>query len=69
MTIYYLNETAKPSGEHELHTSNCQSLPYAINRIYLGVFHNCQEAIVKAKQEYDNVIICPLCCNKNHNPK
>ena len=35
---FYVNKYAQPTGEHEVHRSNCAWLPDAENRIYLGDF-------------------------------
>ncbi|WP_299569572.1 hypothetical protein [uncultured Shewanella sp.] len=45
MAYYYVNKNAQANGEHEVYTGNCSYLPVEHNRIYLGNFATCQEAI------------------------
>lgn len=63
---YYVNKNAQSKGEHEVHTSSCSYLPDADNRIYLGDFSNCKEAVKEARKYYDNVDGCYYCCNDCH---
>ena len=42
---FYVNKYAQPTGEHEVHRSNCAWLPDAENRIYLGDFATSQAAV------------------------
>lgn len=64
--IYYLNRNAQSTGEHEIHTMDCKYLPYAENRILLGYFNNCKDALKEAKKYYSNVDGCHFCCNSCH---
>ncbi|WP_366011178.1 hypothetical protein [Kosmotoga sp.] len=64
--IYYVNKNAQTTGEHEVHTEDCEHLPDTNNRIYLGRFDNCHDAIKKAKNYYDNVDGCYYCCYSCH---
>ena len=64
--IYYVNRNAQPTGEHEVHRSDCAWLPDAENRIYLGVFSDGKAAVKAAKQCYSNVDGCYYCCNEAH---
>lgn len=66
MAFYYVNTKAQPTGEHEVHTSSCSSLPSEQNRKYLGVFDNCAEAVREAKKYYSNVDGCYYCCRPCH---
>lgn len=66
MANYYVNKNAQPSGEHEVHTSSCSYLPDAENRIFLGSFDTCAEAIREAKKYYTNVDGCYYCCRACH---
>ena len=47
---FYVNKYAQPTGEHEVHRSNCAWLPDAENRIYLG---SCVDG-------------CKHCCPESH---
>jgi len=48
MDSYYINKNAQPTGELEVHNENCFYLPEAKNRIHLGYFSTCQEAVKEA---------------------
>jgi len=49
MALYYVNKNAQPTGEHEVHKDDCSFLPDSENRIYLGYFDNCKDAVNEAK--------------------
>ncbi len=66
MANYYVNKNAQPGGEHEVHTGSCNYLPDADNRIYLGNFDTCAEAVRAAKSYYSNVDGCYYCCRLCH---
>jgi len=66
MAIYYVNKIAQPTGEHEVHTSTCSYLPSHENRMYLGTFSNCHDAIREAKKYYNNVDGCYWCSRECH---
>lgn len=66
MASYYVNKNAQANGDHEVHKSGCPWLPNVENRIYLGNFDNCEDAVEKAKDEYDQVNGCYFCSNDCH---
>ncbi len=66
MATYYVNKIAQPTGEHEVHTSTCSYLPDQENRMYLGVFSNCHDALREAKRYYNNVDGCYWCSRECH---
>lgn len=66
MKSYYVNTKPQPTGEHEVHTGDCIYLPNQENRIYLGYFETCQEALTEAKKTYSNVDGCYYCSNSCH---
>ena len=66
MKKYYVNKNAQSNGDHEVHTKDCHVLPLPQNRIYLGEFPNCQKAVKKAKEYYDDVDGCIHCCKPCH---
>jgi len=66
MTIYYVNKNAQANGDHEVHTSTCSHLPDSNNRIYLGIFSTCKEALAEAKKYYSQADGCYYCCNECH---
>lgn len=65
---YYVNKvsTGNPNYNHEVHTDDCYWLPSAENRIYLGYFSNCKDAIKEAEKYYNNVDGCAICCPSCH---
>lgn len=66
MSAYYVNKNAQATGEHEVHKSDCIFLPDTENRIYLGEFTNCKEAVKEAKKHYFNVDGCYYCSGECH---
>lgn len=63
---YYFNKFSDKNNKHEVHTASCSYLP--LNKIYLGRFSNCKDAIKEAKAlypflEYDG---CYHCSNECH---
>lgn len=63
---FYVNKYAQPTGEHEVHRSNCAWLPDAENRIYLGDFATSQAAVKEARKYYSCVDGCKHCCPESH---
>lgn len=49
---YYVNKNAQANGDHEVHTEICKWLPEPQNRLYLGDFNSCQQAVAEAKKHY-----------------
>ena len=49
---YYVNKNAQANGDHEVHTASCAFLPDPDNRLYLGDFTNCRDAVKEAKKHY-----------------
>ncbi len=66
MKLYYVNKNAQDTGEHEVHASGCSYMPNPENKIYLGSFDNCHEAVKKAKEYYSNVDGCFYCSKECH---
>lgn len=67
MKSYYVNRNSQSSGDHEVHRSDCVWLPNHENRIYLGEFSNCRDAVAKAKRDYFNKADgCAYCCKEAH---
>jgi hypothetical protein len=61
MPNYYVNKNAQANGDHEVHTESCAYLPAVTNRIYLGYFSNCAEAVREARKYYSQVNGCYYC--------
>ena len=68
MPNYYLNSQAQQNGDHEVHLLICEFLPPSINRVLLGTFNSCDEAIDKAKEKFhpSKVNGCSHCANLCH---
>jgi len=66
MELYYVNINPQKNGDYEVHKSECQYLPNFINRKYLGLFDNCELAIVQAKKTYAQSNGCKHCSQDCH---
>jgi hypothetical protein len=66
MASYYVNGNAQANGDHEVHKSGCSYMPTDANRIYLGNFDNCHDAVREAKKHYGRVNGCFHCANACH---
>lgn len=69
MPYFCVNRVAQSgSGDHEVHdlgsTKNC--LPATVNRLNLGYFASCTEAVQAARQLYNDVNGCYWCANQCH---
>ncbi len=63
--------SSKSKKDHEIHKeTNCIRLPEAENRIELGNFNNCEEAVAFAEKTYPDWIgkinRCNWCCSSCH---
>ena len=66
MAIYYVNKNAQSNGDHEVHKSGCTYLPSTENRLYLGNFSNCHDAVREAKKHYAQSNGCYYCSYECH---
>ncbi len=66
MTRYDVNKNAQANGDHEVHESGCSFLPAAENRIYLGEFSNCRDAVAEARRHYWRCNGCYYCSRACH---
>jgi len=66
MAVYYVNRNAQENGDHEVHKYRCSFLPEENNRILLGDFYTCFDAVRVAKKIYLKVNGCFYCCNECH---
>jgi len=68
MSVYYVNIDPQSDGQHEVHKSECTHLASREDRLYLGIFRNCQDAIQEAEKHYPAVAACnscsPECCTE-----
>ncbi|TAM48240.1 MAG: hypothetical protein EPN55_00705 [Gammaproteobacteria bacterium] len=66
MASYYVNKNAQLNGDHEVHVTGCSFMPDAGNRIYLGDFSNCRDAVREAKKHYPQSNGCYYCSRDCH---
>lgn len=66
MAIYYVNTEAQSNGDHEVHKSDCEFLPDGENRLFLGSFSNCRDAVQEAKEHYPQSNGCAACSPECH---
>ncbi len=66
MAKYYVNKNAQSNGDHEVHKEGCSYMPHSDNRIYLGSFLTCQEAVNAARAHYSQVNGCYYCSRACH---
>lgn len=66
MPIYYVNKNAQSNGDHEVHKEDCYRLPEPENRLSLGYFTNCKDAVIAAKKIYPTADGCYYCSPECH---
>jgi hypothetical protein len=63
---YYVNRNAQQSGDHEVHTTTCKHGAQEQNRLYLGRFASCEDAVRAAREHYrqsDGCAYCAAACD------
>ncbi|WP_026968224.1 hypothetical protein [Algoriphagus terrigena] len=68
MKFFYLSSTANQDGQFEIHEKECESIPDAIDRDYLGPFNNGREALRKALLMKSAAVCCTTCCQLPSQP-
>ncbi|WP_276482592.1 hypothetical protein [Paraflavitalea pollutisoli] len=63
---YYVNKVAQYNGDHEVHLEACPKFPKPENRLYLGAFDTCLEAVREAKKFYTQSNGCIHCVQPCH---
>jgi hypothetical protein len=63
---YYVNNNVQANGDHEVHTGYCYYFSRMTNKIFLGEFDTCQEAVREAKKYYSQVNGCIECSKPCH---
>ena len=63
---YYVNDNPQPTGEHEVHKSDCSWLKIARSKTPLGDFASCGGAMIAARKIYSNVDGCAFCASACH---
>lgn len=66
MDFYYVNKNAQSNGDHEVHKGTCSYLPLPENRLYLGTFASCVDAVREAKKHYSQSNGCKYCSPACH---
>ena len=61
MASYYVNQTAQPNGDHEVHRQGCYWLSLVSSKLYLGDFLTCGPAVAAAKRIYPTANGCAHC--------
>ena len=57
--IYYVSQEPEDDGGHEVHRDTCYRLP--VMRQYLGLHASCEQAVAKAREQYQRAVGCRLC--------
>ena len=63
---YYINKNTQANGEHEVHREGCKYRPAEANRIDLGSFSDCADAVKAAEKHYKQVNGCATCSPECH---
>jgi hypothetical protein len=66
MARFYVNKNAQENGDHEVHKSDCSFLPSEENRLFLGSFDNCTDAVNEAKKTDPKSNGCYFCSKECH---
>lgn len=64
ISIYYVNTEAQSNGDHEVHKSDCEFLPNEENRLFLGSFSSCRDAVQEAKRYFPQSNGCATCLSE-----
>lgn len=62
MKFFYLSSKPTQQGKFLIHEKDCDDIPDAIDRDYLGPFNNGDEALRKAVLIQQNSVCCEKCC-------
>ncbi len=66
MASYCVNKHAQSNGDHEVHAYSCRYLPEDHNRVYLGDFASCRQAVAEARKHYAQTNGCYFCAHECH---
>ena len=67
MASYYVNKNAQSNGDHEVHTTTgCPTPANQENRLPLGDFASCHDAVLEAKKHYAQSNGCANCSPACH---
>lgn len=65
---YYYNKSVDSNYRHEVHTKDCSYIEPLNNRVYIGYYSNCTDAIREAKNKsgkynFDGCYWCSRNCH------
>ncbi|MGM0945227.1 MAG: hypothetical protein ACQEW9_08590 [Bacteroidota bacterium] len=63
MKFFYLSSKPNEAGKFEIHHRECDFIPDALERDYLGPFNNGLEAMRKAQSIQSESCLCEACCS------
>lgn len=66
MPRYYVHTKSQPNGSHHVHRAECGFLPEEPQRVFLGFFNRCADALEEAKKHYSDVNGCYYCARDCH---
>jgi len=62
LKAYCVNKIPQSDGCNVVHVWNCPFIPTFEDRIPLGLFRECRDAVIEAKKLFGKVIECNYCC-------
>lgn len=66
MAKYYVNNSAQPNGDHEVHRDGCSWLALIKSRKEIGEHYSCLSAVIEAKKTYTKSNGCIHCSKDCH---
>lgn len=69
MKSYYLDSKPEKKGVHIVHKEDCHRLPFVAEKLFLGDFLNCYEAVKEAGNNFKGVNGCIYCSASCHDHK
>ncbi|MBV7532849.1 hypothetical protein [Chitinophaga sp. sic0106] len=63
---FYVSKIRQANGDHEVHEASCPKLPLSQNRVHLGEYYTCAEAVNAARKLFPTADGCKICspqCN------
>ena len=67
MARYYMNKNSQTNGDHEVHKEGCNRMPLIQNRLFIGNFLSCRQAVAAAKRINPRADGCFYCSRECHN--
>ena len=66
MPHFYVSKQAQPNGDHEVHQYGCTFIPRPENRLHLGEYTGCHQAVAAARRYYLQSNGCFSCAPDCH---